>query len=111
MGKPYLGKSMGLRIFSPVSGYLARPYTITLFGVPIIIELVKQVVRDYGYLKKPDEVFTDHGPQFTANKLDAQGNAEHAFEVFLEGERDKACSCQREASSDLRQGGEVVRCL
>lgn len=50
------------------------------------IKLVKQVLGDYTYLKKPDQVLTDHGSQFTANKRDGKGNAEHAFEVFLEGE-------------------------
>lgn len=47
------------------------------------IQVVEEVISKYGYLKLPDQVLTDHGPQFTATRRDSDGNAEHAFERLL----------------------------
>jgi hypothetical protein len=42
------------------------------------IKLLKQVLGDYSHLKKPDQVLTDHGSQFMANKRDGKGDAKQA---------------------------------
>lgn len=50
------------------------------------VGLVRQVLKSYGYLRRPDQVLTDHGTQFTASKRNAEGDAGHVFEDFLRGE-------------------------
>jgi putative transposase len=47
------------------------------------IELVRKVLEDYGGIRKIQEVITDHGSQFFANKTDQNGDSECAFGQFL----------------------------
>jgi putative transposase len=48
------------------------------------IQLLKEAVVKYGHLASIEQVLTDRGAQFYANKRDKNGNAESRFEFFLE---------------------------
>ena len=58
------------------------------------IKLVKQVLEEYGHIRRIREIITDHGTQFYANKRDKKGNAEHSFEQYLESEGVKHILCR-----------------
>ena len=58
------------------------------------IKLVKEVIKEFGYIMKIREIITDHGTQFCANKFDKEGNAEHSFELFLHKEGIKHIKCR-----------------
>lgn len=47
------------------------------------IKLVQDVLKNYGNVRKMEQVITDHGSQFHANKKDKNGNSESRFEAFL----------------------------
>ena len=47
------------------------------------IDLIKEVLRMFGDIRKVEQVITDHGSQFYANKKDGYGNSESSFETFL----------------------------
>lgn len=49
----------------------------------VSIALVQDVLNNYGNVRKLEEVITDHGSQFHANKKDKNGNSESRFESFL----------------------------
>lgn len=53
------------------------------------IGLVQTVLQDYGDVRKVEQVITDHGSQFHANKKDKNGNSESRFEAFLAENRIK----------------------
>jgi putative transposase len=50
----------------------------------ISIMLVKEVLDKFGSIRKLEQVITDHGSQFYANKKDKNGVGESQFEVFLQ---------------------------
>ena len=58
------------------------------------IKLVKQVLDEYGHIRRIREIITDHGTQFYANKRDKNGNAEHSFEQYLKSENVKHILCR-----------------
>ena len=47
------------------------------------IGLVRKVLDDFGEIRKINEVITDHGSQFFANKTDKDGESESSFDAFL----------------------------
>jgi putative transposase len=47
------------------------------------IDLVRKVLEEYGPIRKIEEVITDHGSQFFANKTDKDGESESEFSSFL----------------------------
>ena len=47
------------------------------------IDLVRKVLDDFGEIRKIEEVITDHGSQFFANKIDKDGESESSFDAFL----------------------------
>lgn len=46
------------------------------------VALLQKVLDDYGHIRRVQEVITDHGSEFYANKRDKDGNADHRFENF-----------------------------
>ena len=58
------------------------------------VNLVKEVIKKYGYIQVIRETITDHGTQFYANKRDKDGKAEHGFEKFLEENNIKHILCR-----------------
>jgi putative transposase len=48
------------------------------------IELVKMALSEFGGIRKIQEVITDHGTQFFANKKDKNGDSDSSFGEFLE---------------------------
>jgi len=49
----------------------------------VSIGLVRKVLDDFGEIRKINEVITDHGSQFFANKTDKDGESESSFDAFL----------------------------
>jgi len=49
------------------------------------IDLIKEVLAKFGTIRKIEQVITDRGSQFCANKRDSNGNSESRFESFLKG--------------------------
>lgn len=47
------------------------------------INLIQEVLIKFGAIRKIEQVITDHGSQFYANKKDSTGNSESSFEAFL----------------------------
>lgn len=47
------------------------------------INLIQDVLTRFGDIRKIEQVITDHGSQFFANKKDSKGNSESSFEAFL----------------------------
>ncbi|NTV27210.1 MAG: transposase family protein [Methanothrix sp.] len=47
------------------------------------IDLVRKALDEYGKVRKIQEVITDHGTQFFANKTDKNGESESQFSAFL----------------------------
>ena len=47
------------------------------------INLIQEVLIKFGAIRKIEQVITDHGSQFCANKKDRSGNSESSFEAFL----------------------------
>ncbi len=47
------------------------------------INLIKEVLVKLGTIRKIEQVITDRGSQFCANKRDSNGNSESRFESFL----------------------------
>jgi putative transposase len=47
------------------------------------INLIQEVLIKFGAIRKIEQVITDHGSQFCANKKDSSGNSESSFEAFL----------------------------
>ncbi len=47
------------------------------------IGLIQEVLTKFGDIRKVEQVITDHGSQFYANKKDSNGNSESSFEAFL----------------------------
>jgi len=48
------------------------------------IDLVRKALNEFGGIRKIQEVITDHGTQFFANKKDKNGDADSTFGEFLE---------------------------
>lgn len=51
----------------------------------ISIRLVQEVLDNYGSIRKVEQVITDRGSQFYANKKDKNDESESRFELFLAG--------------------------
>jgi putative transposase len=49
----------------------------------ISINLVQEVLDNYGWIRKAEQVITDRGSQFYANKKDKNDESESRFELFL----------------------------
>lgn len=47
------------------------------------IGLMREVLDNYGWIRKVDQVITDRGSQFYANKKDKNDESESSFELFL----------------------------
>jgi len=47
------------------------------------IGLVQRLIAEYGNVRMVEQIITDHGSQFHANKKDKNGNIESRFETFL----------------------------
>ena len=47
------------------------------------ISIVMDVLNNYGEIRKIEQVITDHGSQYYANKKDKHGSSESKFEAFL----------------------------
>lgn len=47
------------------------------------INLMRDVLARFGDIRKVEQVITDRGSQFCANKTDSNGNCESTFEAFL----------------------------
>lgn len=47
------------------------------------IGLVQRLLAEYGNVRMVEEIISDHGSQFHANKKDKNGNSESRFETFL----------------------------
>ena len=58
------------------------------------IDLLLQVLNEYGHIRRVREVITDHGSEFYANKRDKDGNADHRFENFCKEEGIKQILCR-----------------
>ena len=58
------------------------------------IRLVQQVLDEYGSIRRVQEVITDRGTQFYANKKNKKGKAQHSFGMFLEQEGIKHSLCR-----------------
>ena len=58
------------------------------------ISLVQQVLDEYGSIRRVQEVITDRGTQFYANKKNRKGEAQHSFGMFLEQEGIKHLLCR-----------------
>lgn len=46
------------------------------------INLVQRLIDEYGNVRMVEQIITDHGSQFHANKKDKNGNSESRFEMF-----------------------------
>ncbi len=60
---------------------------ITCYGIydnPNTENTIKTLMKGIAKYGKPLQILTDHGSQFTPNKLDKKGRAKHKFEQFLE---------------------------
>ncbi|MDF1533509.1 MAG: DDE-type integrase/transposase/recombinase [Methanosarcinaceae archaeon] len=47
------------------------------------IAIVEKVLNEYGWIRKVEQIITDRGSQYYANKKDKNGNSESKFEAFL----------------------------
>ena len=58
------------------------------------ITLLKEAKEKYSPLRDIQQVISDHGSEFYANKRDKQGNANHEFEKFCEEQGIKQVLCR-----------------
>jgi len=61
----------------------------------IAISLLKEAFHRYEHVMKIQEVITDRGPEFYANRRDKDGNATHSFEGFCKSYGVKHILCRR----------------
>ena len=53
------------------------------------IGIVEAVLDEYGWIRKIEQVITDRGSQYYANKKDKHGRSESEFDAFLRRARHK----------------------
>lgn len=46
------------------------------------IQIIQDILDEYGHIRRLQQVISDHGSEFYANKRDKYGNADHRFEIF-----------------------------
>ena len=58
------------------------------------IKLVQDVIDKFGHIMIIKEIISDHGTQFTSNKVDKKGNFKHSFAEFLKSKGIKQTLCR-----------------